>query len=828
LTATWVNGSVGTWTIVIGNSTGGDRTEEWNGSAEFQVISAPGLYIDIINDGDGDDDMVVNAGPAGPPETNGGVREIHFGVLNSTNTYYGAQGSGTGQEEFAKENITVSGDALLLSSKTLKELDDIGSGIVERVGNTWILNLVPIMDTAANGGGEITISASWAGHGGTATLQTIQFGGTRYNGSLVSISPSEITIDTDTEVTVTVNDPSSPTYGYVNANVSLWYINNSGYLNHRFNMTNAADNYDGDYLFDFNQTQQTTNQTSVNDWTYYKANRYIAAYANIGGGEYGFAYAKIIPHKNFKVTAEFIDGNTGDGTSTIMAGRDYNKLWFNVSVVDANGNVTSYPITGTGQDKMKIRIFDVNGVDVTDNITASFSSSTLDVTAANSANYSHSGSNHYITTLGTYTVYAWNNTYDSTGNNDTIVVQAVDVACDYSEFIWQYDDNISATFTCTYGGEAVNGTLRIDNITNDPSTYNKTWANCSFDGTSTDAGGNTSITLTAGIGFTNGVGTVSNITANFLPAGVARRNVTFWFKSDKSGSQYARCNGWVPVKIPDVTVSPESLPYNKPAELEIAVAGRGTPLEGIRVNITVPGLTALSGSDTNSEGIVLFAFTPPATGNVVIQIENRTSETTVPVTSWSLYLDAPSQANENESFTVTVRNATVAGAVVAGATITFYGNTYTTGTDGTATIPATGIPTITANRDFTIVATKTGHAEDSATITVINVPKLSVVAPSTATTDSTFQVVVADDAGSAIIGATVTLDGTTYTSGANGIATLTAPSAGTYTIIASKTNFVTSDPVTITVEEKGIPGFELLALIAAIGVAFILLRRRRH
>jgi hypothetical protein len=106
---------------------------------------------------------------------------------------------------------------------------------------------------------------------------------------------------------------------------------------------------------------------------------------------------------------------------------------------------------------------------------------------------------------------------------------------------------------------------------------------------------------------------------------------------------------------------------------------------------------------------------------------------------------------------------------------------------------------------------------------------LSVIAPSTASTGSTFQVVVADDAGSAIIGATVTLDGTTYTSGANGIATLTAPStAGTYTITASKTNFVTSDPVTITVEEKGIPGFELLALIAAIGVAFILLRRRRH
>ena len=64
---------------------------------------------------------------------------------------------------------------------------------------------------------------------------------------------------------------------------------------------------------------------------------------------------------------------------------------------------------------------------------------------------------------------------------------------------------------------------------------------------------------------------------------------------------------------------------------------------------------------------------------------------------------------------------------------------------------------------------------------------------------------------------------------ANGIASVTAPSEeGTYTITATFPGYTDADPITITIEAGGIPGFELLTLIAAIGVAFILLRRRRN
>ena len=82
--------------------------------------------------------------------------------------------------------------------------------------------------------------------------------------------------------------------------------------------------------------------------------------------------------------------------------------------------------------------------------------------------------------------------------------------------------------------------------------------------------------------------------------------------------------------------------------------------------------------------------------------------------------------------------------------------------------------------------------------------------------------------GAPLAGATVEFNGKTYTSDATGKVTATAPdAAGDYAIVASYGNYE-DGTITITVGEGSIPGFELLTLIAALGVAFILLRRRRQ
>jgi len=83
--------------------------------------------------------------------------------------------------------------------------------------------------------------------------------------------------------------------------------------------------------------------------------------------------------------------------------------------------------------------------------------------------------------------------------------------------------------------------------------------------------------------------------------------------------------------------------------------------------------------------------------------------------------------------------------------------------------------------------------------------------------------------GSALAGATVTLNGDEYTSDGEGKVSIKMSSTGEQTITATFPGDGYKDgSLTITVKKaSGTPGFELLTLIIAIGVAFILIRRRR-
>jgi len=848
-TEDWDNGT-GTWTVwVTGNKNGDDR-EEWNGSAEFEVNAAPGLLIKIVDDGDGDTDMVVEGGPVAIGSN--GVVDITFQVVNGSLAFYGANNTNDDEnnpgnaadmdkrKERAMKNITISGDACLLGSsgKTLWELRQIGGGIVEYSNagageqnyKNYTVHLIPIMDTYTNGGGQITISATW--NGSTADPQTIQFGGDENNGTLVSISDAEITIDQNISLTVTVSSPNNPNYYWNNAEVRLYFINDSGYLQHQINRSIQSDagNWVGEYTFWFNRTQQTDNQTSVGGWTTYKANRYIAAYVDAGNSNYGYACARLVGQRDMKVTWQARDTGSSSGMSTIMAGRDYDRMYFNVSLVDSDGNLTGYPQTGTGQSILDVRIYNADGDDVTDNISASFTNADLHVTStsADAKNITLTG-NNYVVKPGVYTVFAYNNTHDSTGNNATMEVVAAVVEFSIESVIWNYDDNISIMFTVTYQGDLQNGTLRIDNIS-DKGDYNLTYVNSSFNHlTGLDTGGHTSLTLTRAKGFENGVVYIHNITANNLTAGKAIENITFYLKAKKSNSQYARCVGRLPVKIPDVDPTPETIPYNKAAEVEVEVTGRGTGLNGVFVSLIIPGLPGEMNTTTSGGGMATFAFTPPTTGTVVIKIENRTADNNIKVTSWALYLITPSSANEADTFEVTVRNKTINGDAIEGATITFDGETYTTDSDGKATINS---PTgIAVDSEFEVMATKEGYAQDSNMITIIDKPQLEITIDQTPNDDGAYSspvdVYVSDEDGNLITAATVTFDTQVLTT-VNGKVTITVSEKTVGEIGATKTGFSPAIPVSVTIQPAGIPGFELLTLIAAIGVAFILLRRRRH
>ncbi len=848
-------GRNGSWKVVFSRDVNSDMltdntnrvwAEEWNTSVRFTVKSSSGRLVFTMHDDDGsvsggtNTDGVIRRVPA-----HGGQQpvQINFSVQNSNHKYLGGTAN-YGSKAAAMKNITISGDALFLEDGPVR-LDKFPKNMVSYSTSThqWTLSLTPKM---VLNGGTINIAIEWGSYG--SHTETITIGGNALNGSVVDISPSTLTYGTNTTISVTVTSPTDASYGYSNAVVALYWIKDDGDLGDRINATDNPDTTNGNvYSFWFNKTQQSNwqvNATSTNGWgTTIKAPRNITAYVNVPSVGYGYAKAKVEAVDDLKITTY---------PSTIMAGKGLssygqpNSFWINVTKIDSSGNSTGHP-SATG---LTIRVYNSTGGDITDEI-GSFSATELDGSYKN-----YNFSSEYFREPGTYNIHVYNNTHKSVGsNNQTLIVKAVDVVSSVGDLIWGVDKNISVTFTATFNGETINNSaandyFRIDNITKQNSgaatQYNKTWTNTSFrwakqgSGTDQNTGNNSLEVSRYSGGFINGAVTINDLTANELDEKLtgkawnrpSEQKIHFMYKASTSGSVYANCSGEVLVKIPDVSASPATLPYNKPAELTLTVTGRdGALLNNVRVNITVPGLTAIPGSDTRTDGTVTFAFTPPATGNVRIDIENRTSSLRVPVTSWACYIEADAQVNEGSTFTVTVKNGTAGGTAIVGATVAIRGiGTEATNANGVATFTA---PSVTSDRDYTISATFEGHAEDTETMTVINVPVLTIVYPETVDGCS-FEVTVADDSGNSIIGATITVTATsetfTFTSGAQGIAKITVKKAGDITLTASKTGFADSETVTITVKNcpPGIPGFELLSLIAALGVAFIIFRRRRR
>jgi hypothetical protein len=231
---------------------------------------------------------------------------------------------------------------------------------------------------------------------------------------------------------------------------------------------------------------------------------------------------------------------------------------------------------------------------------------------------------------------------------------------------------------------------------------------------------------------------------------------------------------------------------------------------------------------TDSAGKAVFSISADASGEIIIYIENETDPDNefviVAAARKPMTIHLNPSVDEGETFTVEAKSN---GVLITDATVTFTfdGQTWPTNT-GVATITS---PAVATSMAYPITASAEGYVTATgAIITVLNIPKLIVAVAGEVKAGQTFTLTVADDTGSAVIGATVTFEGKTYTTGAGGSVTVTAPSqAGSYPVTATFPGYVSISD-TITIEEGGgIPGFELLTLIAAIGVAFLLLRRRR-
>jgi len=814
-------------------------TEEWNTSVSFRVSAAPSAQWKWVDD-DGTvwDDANTDEIIPYIPNASQVPLSVKFKVYDSGGNTFGDLTSGlsSGLCESITQcaaNITVSGNSLFTG--TINTWPGFyGAASPWYANGIWTIPIIPTMSV---GGGSVKISIN--AYNATVS-KTISIGGDNYhlNGSVVTVDPSMFNIDVENRTLDISAKFSDDGEDVRTATVTVYYIDDTAtgsidalcapIVGHDVAWSTIYSG--GYYSIPINTTQQTYNQTTgINDvdgagFAEISAPRNMTVYVDGPGNRDGYALVEMKPENDLEVHIS---------QETFMAGKEYDGVTLSCDFVGEND-------TGTPSDRLAdknnfhMKIYDEWGNDVTGTAKALTDDDgrlygIYDTVLTGTDAYSFEFDGVYGLDAGTYTVYAFNNTHNSKDNNATFEIKAVDVTCDMAPFIWMSDTNISATCTITYEGEAVNGFLVIDNMT-DEGNYNRTWRNCSFNGNSDDNTLNDSLEISDTL-ITDGVVTVHDITANSLTQNESYEYITFWFKpSDPSGSQYARASEKIKVEVPAITPDPLYIPLEKTTTVYCTATGRGNTLSDVFVRLHGQGFD--QNATTDIDGRVAFSINPSSTGNISIDVgeEGRTLEDTVVyVVAWVIdgSTDVP-EVNELEDFTVTAVKEGTTEAVV-GATVTIVGiGEGVTDANGEATFTS---KEVTSDRTYTIKITAEGYAPDpdGVTITVINIPKLTLVLPDDIKTGQTVDVVVADDTGSGIVGAIITFNEKTYVSGVNGIAKIKTPSAaGSYTIKVTYGNY---EPFELEFEIKksgDIPGFELLAMIAALGVALILFRRRRH
>ncbi len=302
--------------------------------------------------------------------------------------------------------------------------------------------------------------------------------------------------------------------------------------------------------------------------------------------------------------------------------------------------------------------------------------------------------------------------------------------------------------------------------------------------------------------------------------------------------------GEIMVLFPNFEVSPEFIYINEANEVTIiATDHEGNPIEGINITLLPSWGGSIEGQpdpeETDENGQVMLSVSPSNSGSYNVTIARNVSysggtlmwdndvvtDTFIDITSRKPLTISVSKSPifEEDTLTVTIKSG---ATPISSVSVQFAGVTTITDSAGKATftVPDPGVEFVV----YMITAEKAGYTTATMSITVLKKWAITIIGPSTAPgTGEKFTATILAK-GAALAGATITIDGKTYTSGVDGKVTITAPSSeGDYVITATYEDYDEAT-ITITIKTGSIPGFELITLIAAIGVAFILLRRRRN
>ena len=615
-------------------------------------------------------------------------------------------------------------------------------------------------------GGTITLSVDWPGGNNGSDSETINI----INGTIVTASIESFTIGDHVNLTVTVRNMGGTLQEY--SKVYLFW-RGGGAINDTTGNAGAGRGQNGEYTFWIKPSDQGS--TAPRNIT-------IAADTpGFPGGSWG--YAKVVMEKNH-------DLHVNCTPTTTYAG---NSEFYNIDIlVDGTTKPATY-------SDITVALYTEDGTLATGDDAWS-ETGKYDI---NNANIILSG--------GTFYLHAYNNTHDSEGHNATIIVTPYTVTSSPSVLAWLIDTNINITFQVN--SPITNGTLTLENVSSVP--------NGSFVGQDEV------------VDIINGVGTLTGFNSTDLG------NITFDYMPEDGESREA--DGLLRVTTATATPNPATIYIAEATTIEITVThpATGAPLSDVRVdldygvNLTDSKLSKIPDyQTTDADGKVQFAVTAEASGNVTIYLKMGSDPDNPMVIKAAarktMTITTDPSVEEGGTFTVSAKDANQ--DLITDATVNILFNGVTTSTiTGTLELTAPAVP---VSLDYRIEATAEGYTSDDAIIKVINKPKLFAKAPSKGTKDESFTVTAGGDDGNSY-GITITITDangntvkTATTVGPSGVS-FTISNTGTYTITATKDNYAPSDAVTIKIEAPT-PGFELLTLIIALGVAYILLKRRRR
>lgn len=726
---------------------------------------------------------------------------------------------GTTADDFPDEaNLSIEVSGHYLGEPTFWA--DNGTQLFDGTGGThWTIpsGLVHVRDiTPMRGRSDLNFEVTWDHPTEGTVSDTIKH--RVRDGVRVSTSPDEVTVGEDTTVTVHVEGGGGTPIP--DAQVSLFWTRNGTnvpLLNVTEGNDTAGFGQDGDYTFEVDIDQ------AVGE---------VTAHADDQFDKDGFATLEVVPAHDLDTDVS-PDGDLAgrDTTYTLNVTRDGDAF------DDQGDDLDIYVLNEEQWDD-----FQDNG------------SSALPSPLA-ATEYSRDSEGNFTfdwrAESGTYHVYvktAPKHLHDNLGQVPTIEVEPAEVSWDPETLVSKVDKDVTVDVHLhdptadSHDASEVNGTLvlltgGVNTPGNGDGLPNATFGNNSA-GTvtaATDTGGTRSVAVNAtGIDITNGDGHIDNVSAK-RPGPVKA-----FFVDASSGARYALTDTPLQIVAPDVAVTPDLVCVGVTTQVTATVTHpvTGDPISGATVNLTQSGVR-IANETTDSQGVAQMTVFLTNSSLVRITVNGDRAATFAPKQCMSISFDKQTYT-EGDTVMVTVSQRGNPDVQIQGATILLDGSSVgTTGSDGSITFQAPSAGT------HLVRAQKTGFADATAEFET-----------EPATQPSQFDVsgVSAEDADKYLVDNTYTVTGTvSNTGGEAGTANVqfvidgavsdstsltlnpgasqevafqwTPSSTGDVNLAISADGAQDSTTITVEEEEPTVPGFEVVAVLAALGAAAVVLRR---